>query len=194
MNTDAVSPEPNDVSEQLKKAAALLKAHPHEAAVLLAPETPKPVENTPSAPKKGRAAAKALVDAGSARKAAKKAAAKKFAKAVPKKGLKKRKGKGGVLATTGQSGPTIEELPWDSLNRKEKLLIGCFNLEGEREVRSIGELAVAAFKTKAKNLAQANSWARNSLRRLMRSGKWLEKVEPGKYRLTPGGRKSLSNA
>lgn len=192
MNTDAVSTEPDDVSEQLKKAAELLKAHPHEAAVLLAPEAVvKPAEN---APKKGRAAAKALVDAGKARKAAKKATVKKFAKAAPKKGLKRRKGKGGVPATTGQSGPAIEALPWDSLNRKEKLLIGCFNLEGEREVRSIGELAVAAFKTKAKNLAQANSWARNSLRRLIRSGKWLEKVEPGKYRLTPGGRKSLSNA
>lgn len=186
MSTDVSS---ESLSAELEKAAALLKSKglDHAAAQLLAPEekTESKVEEkkAEATKKRGRAAAKALAESAKAKKVAK-VKAKKVAKA--KEAKEKRK------ATSGQSGPAIEELPWNALNKKEKLLIGCFNLEGEREIRTIEQLADEAFKSAAKSVKKANSWARNSLRRLMRSGKWLEKVEPGKYRLTPGARKMLS--
>lgn len=198
MNTDVSS---GSVSAELEKAAELLKSNglPHAAAALLAPEgskTEKPERKTEvaAAPKRGRAAAKALAEASKVKKAAK----AKAAKAASKKVTQTKKVKAAAAkaekqkATSGQSGPAIEELPWNALNKKEKLLVGAFDLEGDREVRTIEQLAEQVFKGKAKNLKQANSWTRNSLRRLMRSGKWLEKTEPGKYRLTVGARKLLS--
>lgn len=191
MNTDASTETP--LSAELEKAAKLLEAAglDHAAAQLLAPEEKK-AEKTeeakaeevkPHAPKKAR---KVVV----ARKAASASAG-----ATATKAKKKHKVKAAPKArtgSTGQSGPQIDGLTWNDLNKKERLLVGCFDLEGDREVRTIDTLAEAAFKSKAKNLAQANSWARNSLRRLMRSGKWLEKVEPGKYRLTAYARKMLA--
>ncbi len=82
--------------------------------------------------------------------------------------------------TTGQSGPRIKSLGWEDMNKKEKLLLGCFDLKGEREVRSIEQLGKEAFRSQS--TVKAYSWARNSLRRLIRA-RLLEKVAPGSYRL-----------
>lgn len=199
MSTDVSS---ESLSAELEKAAALLKSKglDHAAAQLLAPEEktePKVEEKKTeekkadaSKKKKGRAAAKALAESAKEKKAAK--AKAKVKASSPKKSAPKKEAKEKRKAISGQSGPAIEELPWNALNKKEKLLVGCFNLEGEREVKTIEQMADEVFKGKAKNAKQSNSWTRNSLRRLMRSGKWLEKVEPGKYRLTASARKMLS--
>lgn len=195
MSTDASSG--TTLTAELEKAAALLKTAglDHAAAQLLAPESEKSEEK--AEPKKAKKAAKkaepkvekkAEAKKAEPKKAAPTKAAKKAAKKVVKaaKAEKKEKRK----ATSGQSGPSIEALPWSALNKKEKLVIGCFNLKGEREVKTIEQIADEVFKGKAKNVKQANSWVRNSLRRLMRFGRWLEKVEPGKYRITLWGREA----
>jgi hypothetical protein len=93
-------------------------------------------------------------------------------------------------AISGQSGPRIKELAWDDLNKKEKILLGCFELKGDRETRTIEALAAEAFKTVSAK--KANSHVRNSLRRLIR-GDLLEKPEPGSYRLSVLGRKIVKS-
>jgi hypothetical protein len=175
------------LSAELEKAAALLKSKglDHAAAQLLAPEAE--TTKTARAPRKSKtvraAPLKSVRKVKTKTKTVAKATAKKVAKAAKKVQRK---------ATTGQSGPPIAELGLDDLNKKERLLVGCFDLEGERETRSIEQLGAEAFKHQPRK--KQNSWARNSLRRLMRSAKWLEKTEPGKYRLTPWARTTLRAA
>lgn len=182
MTTDAGASgtETTPLSAELEKAAALLKAKglDHAATQLLAPEGVTP-EKKKTLRKK--AAVRVTSKPKSVRKVKTKAA-KATAKKTAKKTAKHK-------ATTGQSGPPIKELGLDDLNKKERLLVGCFDLEGEREIRTIEQLGSEAFKNQT--LKKQNSWARNSLRRLMRSGKWLEKTEPGKYRLTSWARTAL---
>jgi hypothetical protein len=183
-NTDAasnLSAELEAAKKLLEKAGMTVEAG-HSASKLLTPEKTKKAR----APRVAKAAAK-TTEAPKADAAPKKVKVAKAKAAAPAAPRKPRKG------TTGQSGPVIENLTFDDLNNKERLLVGAFELKGEREIRTIEQLADEVFKGKAKNLKQANSWARNSLRRLMRSGKWLEKVEPGKYRLTVWARKTLTN-
>lgn len=185
MNTDAGtegSPKAS-LSAELERAAALLEAHKtqasavlkrhglteHSAGKLLAPEA-----TTEKPKKKVRA-----IKAASAKKV-KAASAKKAATATKRE-----------KATSGQSGPTIKGLKIEDLNKKERLLLGCFELKGEREVRSIDALGAEAFKSQT--VKRQNSWARNSLRRLVRSDPaWLEKTEPGQYRLTTYARAALN--
>lgn len=202
MSTDAgtgmeTTSQTTSLSAELEKAAALLKREglDHAAAQLLAPEASGKVEKAvePKVEVRGRAAAKALAVASKVRKAAKAKKVRKVAKAKMTK-AKTKVAKAETAKTkhkpvSGQSGPRIAELVWDDLNKKERLVVGCFDLEGEREVRTIEQIGAEAFKSQT--LKKQNSWTRNSLRRLMRSGKWLEKAEPGKYRLTQWARTSL---
>lgn len=136
------------------------------------------------------AARKAKLDAKAEARAAKVAARAAKAKGAAK-GAKAGKTARKAKPVSGQSGPVIKGLTFDDLNKKEKLLLGCFEVKGEREVRTIEQLAAEAFKTAAHSLKKANSWVRNSLRRPVRCG-WLEKPEPGSYRLTPEGRKVVN--
>lgn len=62
----------------------------------------------------------------------------------------------------------------------------------------VTELGVACFYgagcpgRRAKSLAQAKSWGRNSLRRPLREGA-IERVSPGRYRLTRKGSRQVSS-
>lgn len=90
----------------------------------------------------------------------------------------------GVLE--GQKGPTID-LPYDGLNEKERSVLRVFNPIGPRGAVRIEELARYSFPALfVKDSGRANSWVRNSLRRLVR-GNWIETAgasERGKFRLT----------
>jgi hypothetical protein len=124
-----------------------------------------------------------------AKKKAKKPA-KKPAKAKAKKPTKKSKKK----PTTGQSGPPVD-VPFDTLNDKERKVVTFLNGKGKgpRNPLKIAEIAGACWPRMAK--AQANSWTRNSLRRLVCGG-WVEKKDGarGLYWITEKGRKRLQRA
>jgi hypothetical protein len=94
--------------------------------------------------------------------------------------------------TSGQSGPPIE-LSVGGLNAKEAKVFHLLNGEGAgvRAILTITEIAETCFKSQGKK--RSNSWARNSLRRLVQGG-LVEKVERGKYRVTDAGRKKLARA
>lgn len=91
---------------------------------------------------------------------------------------------------SGQSGPRIE-IEVGDLNRKERrvlfLLLG--DDDASRETYTLGEMADALW-AKSKGPAVANSWVRNSLRRLVRAG-YVEKVAPGCYRVSASGRSKI---
>lgn len=96
------------------------------------------------------------------------------------------------IPTSGQSGPSVE-LSADRLNSKESKVFAALNDPGSgvRAILTITELAGACFKSRGKR--QANSWTRNSLRRLVQAG-LAEKVDRGKYRVSDSGRKKLARA
>ena len=95
------------------------------------------------------------------------------------------------VPTTGQSAPPIE-LPLEMMNDKEKSLVQVLNGQGSgaRVVLNLAVLGMEACGGVAETESQANSWARNSLRRLVR-GKWAERTAPGMYRISTVGRKRL---
>jgi len=180
------------LSAELLKAANLLrsKGMDHAAAQLLAPEevakpaeAPAPVLALVEQPKQKRKYTKRA-------KAVEKTIKAKSVKAKSVK-TKSKVTKAKHKPVSGQSGPAIKELTFEDLNKKEKLLLGCFEVKGDREVRTIDELAAEAFKTASVSVKKANSWARNSLRRPVRAG-LVEKPEPGSYRLTALGRKIVN--
>ena len=114
------------------------------------------------------------------------------------KKAKKDTGKKAKIATTktrvtpphsGQSGPPLE-LSYSKLNEKEARLVSV--LGAEVNPLPLNALAATCWPDKASSTKdaernQANSWVRNSLRRLVR-GKWVEKVGKGTYRLSDTGR------
>lgn len=93
--------------------------------------------------------------------------------------------------TSGQSGPPID-LKWEKMNDKEQALIKFLygSGTGARPIATISTLASECFFGKADTVAQANSWTRNSLRRLVR-GEWVEKFVRGSFRITTKGRARL---
>jgi len=123
-----------------------------------------------------------------AKKTAKKAAPKKVAapkKAAAKKAVaapKAAKKKRAEQPTSGQSGPPLE-LIRDKLNEKESRVVSV--LAGDANPVPINALATNCFADQP--ASKANSWVRNSLRRLARA-KWVEKVGKGTYRLSENGR------
>lgn len=121
---------------------------------------------------------------------AKKAAAKKAP--VKKKAAKKTSAKKATKASSGQSGPSLD-LPVEKISAKEMRVVELLNGSGSgtRTIYTIEEMAGACWKSKSKK--QSNSWVRNSLRRLIRSGV-VEKVERGKYRISDAGRKKLARS
>jgi len=133
--------------------------------------------------------------------AAKKKSAKKSAKkekkatAKPRKAAAKRaaapkapKKKRAASPTSGQSGPSLD-LTKDKLNDKEQRVVKVL-FEDANPV-AINALATNCFSSQPAKTA--NSWVRNSLRRLAR-GKWTEKVGKGTYRLTDLGRQRWENS
>ena len=81
----------------------------------------------------------------------------------------------------------------DQLNEKEELVLATLNGAGSgvRPIITIAELAEQCFK--AQGAKQGNSWARNSLRRLVLEG-LVEKMDRGKYRIAEPTRRSLAKA
>jgi hypothetical protein len=98
------------------------------------------------------------------------------------------------VPTSGQSAPPIT-LEWDKLNAKERKLIEFLDGSGTgvRSIVTIPQLAAECFFGVAETEAQANSWVRNSLRRLARGGDsdWVEKFVRGSYRISVRGRMKL---
>lgn len=118
---------------------------------------------------------------------AKKRASKAKKKAAPKKAPAKK-----GAPKSGQSATPIE-LSVEGLNSKEAKVVEALNGAGTgmRPVLTIVEIAEMCFKSQGKK--KSNSWARNSLRRLVVSG-IVEKVERGTYRISEAGRKKLARA
>lgn len=123
-----------------------------------------------------------------AKKTAKKAAAKKTA-SVPKTAKKAAKApkKRSEVPTSGQSGKPID-LGRDKLNGKELSVVSV--LASDANAIPINALAASCFPQET--ASKANSWVRNSLRRLVR-GKWVEKVSRGTYRLHPEGKQMFDS-
>ena len=119
--------------------------------------------------------------------------AKAALKGKGKKGAKRAKSARKDKPTTGQSAPHVN-VDLDALNDKELKVLGAVNGKGEgaREEITIPNLT-KVFKNTAATKAQANSWVRNSLRRLV-TGEYVEKLQRGVYRMTEKGRKRLSRA
>lgn len=88
---------------------------------------------------------------------------------------------------SGQSGPRIE-LAREKMNPKELRVLTVLNGggKGERKATELSALANKCFASKGKK--KANSWVRNSLRRLVRGG-WVEKSDSGTYKISEKGRK-----
>jgi hypothetical protein len=113
-------------------------------------------------------------------------APKKAARASAPKTPKKRTRS--AQPTSGQSGPPLE-LTKDKLNDKEEKVVSV--LQADANPMPINALATNCFSNQSAKTA--NSWVRNSLRRLVR-GKWVEKIGKGTYRLTDSGRKGLEGS
>ena len=89
--------------------------------------------------------------------------------------------------TTGQSGPRVK-MDLASFNAKERKVLDALASKG---TLSLAQLADICFSSKSK--AQGNSWARNSLRRVVCAG-YVRKVTAGTYTLTAHGHRQLCAA
>lgn len=94
---------------------------------------------------------------------------KKTTKKTPADSQKRRPSEG------GQSGAPLELAPRD-LNPKERTV---YDALSPKTPRPLSELADAFSRSNPK--ARRNSWVRNSLRRLVRSGLARRAEEPGHY-------------
>jgi len=138
-----------------------------------APVAPIPVPTIPKNGKKSKVPKQA--------KAASQPAPK--AKVAPKPAKASKK-----APSSGQSGPALKLQP-DALNTKERKVLAAFMAKkGRPTPLTIAEMAKGAFTTLKASMA--NSWTRNSLRRLVRGG-MLSKEERGKYLITPTGRQAM---
>lgn len=97
--------------------------------------------------------------------------------------------------SSGQSGPELD-LEVSDLNPRELRVVMFLNQSGQfgdgsgkRTDFTIAEIAAGCWKNKPK--AQANSWARNCLRRLVRSS-LIEKQDRGVYRVSQKTRNALA--
>jgi hypothetical protein len=82
----------------------------------------------------------------------------------------------------GQGGPALD-VAYADLNGNERRVLDL--LLGDTEPRTLANMAAAAFARL--DPAQAGSWVRNALRKLVR-GTWVEKVGKGEYRVTADAR------
>jgi hypothetical protein len=185
--------------EEVKPAKKAKKVKAEKVAKAVEPKAVKPPKPTAAEKKalklQAKAEKKALKDAKIA--AAKEAkAAKKAAKAEAKaaKKVEAKEPKEPKAATekktpaSGQSGAKIEGLGTEecALNDKEaELLVKGFGTTGHRTEQTIETLATAVWPNK--KAKQANSWVRNSMRRLVRGG-LVSKENRGHYLQTEEGR------
>lgn len=85
-------------------------------------------------------------------------------------------------AHTGQSGPFID-LTGVRLNSKEEAVLKALR----EDLSPLSLLALAMIAFPGEDIKVANSWVRNSLRRLVR-GRWVARIGEGTYTVTPEGR------
>lgn len=159
------------------------------------PATPTPVEVPEEKADDIELKAQVVVDKAteevakaSKKRKAKKAATKKVAKKAVKAAAPKAKAKKEAKAkpTSGQSGPVIEDLTAETLNANEtKVMKLAVKGDGTKTIVDMSK----AFPNISKK--KANSWTRNSLRRLVRGG-FLAKVERGEYKATAKGRRRMA--
>ena len=78
---------------------------------------------------------------------------------------------------------TVDAVDFEALNPKERILLASFQYA--KVPATIAELAsLCDYETHgARSASMANSWTRNSLRRLLREG-YIERVARGTYQLT----------
>jgi len=100
--------------------------------------------------------------------------ATKSTKKALKKPLKLKKAAKPEKPTSGQSGPKLD-LVRDDLNPKETAVLTLLRRKGEASIADL----MKAFPNKPK--AKANSWVRNSLRRLV-CARLAKKVGRGTYK------------
>lgn len=90
--------------------------------------------------------------------------------------------------TTGQSGPALD-LRVSDLNEKEVMVLRFLDGKDSKfRPYWLEEIAVGCWKKEL--LKTANSWTRNSLRRLVRAD-FVTRVERGAYQISPKGREQL---
>jgi hypothetical protein len=174
------------------EALAAVKGGAKKKATKKAPAKKKAAAK--KAPAKKKATTKKKAPAKAAKKAPKKTA-KKAPKKAPKakaKAPKAPKPSQAEKVSSGQAGPALD-LGVEQFSDKERKVLDVLNGSGSgsREIFTIEQLAAECWKSKTKK--QANSWVRNSLRRLVRAGA-IEKVERGQYRVSDSGRKKLARA
>lgn len=195
------SKEDKAATKAAAKAAAAQAKADAKAAKLAAKTAAKEAKAAAKATKPDKAAAKAAAKAASDAKKAEKLAAKeaaakakadaKAAKLAAKEAKKTAKAEKKTaksdkpVASTGQGGPAIKDLTAEDLNDKETAILLALGTEGHRTEKTIKALADECFPNKKK--AQANSWTRNGLRRLVRA-KFLEKEGRGVFKQTVDGR------
>lgn len=171
---EAITPEPIKVDNPSEEEST--DAGTHEDDMSTKKAKAKKTTEKKAAPKKTAAPKKAAAKEPKPKKA--KAAAAK--KSVPPKAAKE-------APTTGQSGPPVD-FGKKSLNQKETKVLSALNHgSGPRKISEIADI------WKSQGLAKANSWVRNSLRRLVRGG-LVEQTERGTYRLTAKGKKHEASA
>lgn len=98
----------------------------------------------------------------------------KKSKAVKGKNAKKATKKKNAKPISGQSGPKIQLLPLEKMNDKERAV---YQAVARNKKISLEDIAAKCFANKGK---KSNSWARNSLRRLVRAG-LVKKIGRGEY-------------
>lgn len=165
---------------ELLKLSEARHSDPAESAKVPKKQKPKKEPKAPKAPKPKKAP--------KAPKPKKVAKPKKAPKPKKEKKVKVAKARKVVGVRSGQSGPAIVGLTYEALNANEKRTYDF--VEGKRSV-SLIEIVDGVFKPLAKNHKQAASWARNSLRRLIRSG-MLTKQARGVYSLASKASKAAA--
>ena len=92
---------------------------------------------------------------------------------------------------SGQSAPS-REIPFENLSPRELKLLTTLNGTGTgaRKTFAISVLAMECFGGEADSEQQANSWTRNTLRRLFIGG-WVDKLARGQYKISVKTRKKI---
>ncbi len=159
--------------------------------VIVPPVTPEPPTSSEVVAKEQPAPlAKAKPKKPAAKKAVAKKAKKPVKKVAAKKVVAKKPAKKPVpkKPSSGQSGPPIDDLTYEKLNKKERKVVEALS---ENVKMTISEIGASCFPHEPKR--KQRSWTRNSLRRLVR-GCLVEKVNEGVYKATGLGKKRVAQA
>lgn len=174
VDVGALSPE-----EALVHIAKVNKKHEKKPAKKATKEGKKPVKKKPSKASSVKVSKKPTAEKAKAKKPvmAKKTKAKVIKKSKPIAKKASSEKKDASVFMSGQSGPKIK-LEESKLTEKEaKVLSVVRGTKGSHaELKNLGDLSFPGLEK-----TQANSWVRNSLRRLVR-GSFVKNIGKGQYR------------